>query len=94
MTVGQERELNQPPTSSVSPMLLKELANLEEGTATVISSFANLHRYTFVLSQMDELFQDYLVNSAALGKKNKHRTKKSTPPCSGHSLNRYHIQKV
>jgi len=37
MTFRQKRELNQPSTSSVSPVLLKNLASLEERTATVLA---------------------------------------------------------
>lgn len=43
MTLTQKKELHQPSISLVKPLFLKNLVNLEEETATIFSSFANLH---------------------------------------------------
>lgn len=43
MTFTQKKELHQPSISPVKPLFLKNLVNLEEETATIFSSFANLH---------------------------------------------------
>lgn len=51
MTLTQKKELHQPSISLVKPLFLKNLVNLEEETATIFSSFANLH--WLILRQTD-----------------------------------------